>query len=60
MTAKTDRLGRVRPSVYKVGRFWMAVVTRGFSGNYEQSYALRETLPEAHDWARNQVKDWRP
>lgn len=44
----------------KVGNVWVSIVTRGYAGNYEHQYNYSETWRDAHDWAYDQVKEWRP
>ena len=49
-----------RPTVYKTGGVWMAAVTHGFSGNYENDLRLFVNWREAFDWTHNEVKNWDP
>lgn len=52
--------GYPRPTVRKAGLYWLAVVTRGFSGNYERDHQFFTGWRDAFDWAHGQVKDWNP
>ena len=51
-----------KPWVCKIPRtdVWEAVVTRGFSGNYEHDMRTFTSWRAAYDWAYNEVKDWSP
>lgn len=49
-----------KPVVFRWGCQWMATITRGFSGNYEDESRAFGSWRDAFDWAYNQVRDWSP
>ena len=52
--------GYPKPVVFKWGVEWMVIITRGFSGNYEDHQKSFVSWRDAFDWAYNEVKDWNP
>lgn len=56
-----DLRGRTKPRVWRWSEgTWVALVTRGYAGNYEHESTVWFTWEAAHRWAYNQVKNWRP